>query len=370
MKKLNKLVALLLCFVVTIAFVGCSSGSSSDGEEPSASTGSEDAKTHIYILTPTEDHGWTGSVATFAKATADEINQAGVYTAEVITSANPNEQISQIEDIVANYKGDGKVAVTILPQDDTLESAIQQLVDAGIPYTAFDRIIDGVSASAVANVKGDNAGIGSATAEYFVSLGMNPGEKVYVYEGDTSSVTALRDSGFTDYLLGNAEYDGKTISDDKKWTQEQIDQNVVFTGAMNWSRSTAKEHFESLMSDASNADIKWIYAEDDELSVGIFEALNGSGIDDNIKSTFLANKPVITGAGGLKEFYDVIDGSLYADLSEQMSGVMSATYNPSMIQIAINLLVDSLDGKTVEQDCIVPVSIVTKDNVAEFEPFN
>ena len=32
-----------------------------------------DVKT-IYILTPTEDHGWTGSVATFAKLSAEEIN--------------------------------------------------------------------------------------------------------------------------------------------------------------------------------------------------------------------------------------------------------------------------------------------------------
>ena len=36
----------------------------------------EDAKT-VYILTPTEDHGWTGSVATFAKMSAEEINTAG-----------------------------------------------------------------------------------------------------------------------------------------------------------------------------------------------------------------------------------------------------------------------------------------------------
>ena len=60
-------------------------------------------------------------------------------------------------------------------------------------------------------VKGDNSGIGAAAAAYFVDLGMKPGDKVYVYEGDTSSVTSLRDQGFTDYLTGAVEYDGKTI---------------------------------------------------------------------------------------------------------------------------------------------------------------
>ena len=86
-----------------------------------------------------------------------------------------------------------------------MQSAIQQIVDAEIPYVAFDRIIDGVASSAVSNVKGDNEGIGVAAAAYFVSCGMQPGDEVYVYEGDTSSVTTLRDQGFKEYLLGNAE---------------------------------------------------------------------------------------------------------------------------------------------------------------------
>ena len=56
----------------------------------------EDAKT-IYILTPTEDHGWTGSVATFAKMSAEEINKAGEYKAEVVTAGDPAEQIRSEE---------------------------------------------------------------------------------------------------------------------------------------------------------------------------------------------------------------------------------------------------------------------------------
>ena len=32
--------------------------------------------THIYVLTAPEDHGWTGSVATFAKEKIEEVNDA------------------------------------------------------------------------------------------------------------------------------------------------------------------------------------------------------------------------------------------------------------------------------------------------------
>ena len=97
-----------------------------------------DDATHIYVLTAPEDHGWTGSVATFAKEKVEEVNNDGKYTAELITSANAAEQIVNIEDIVAS--GEDNIAVVIQPIDDTVQSAIQQLVDAEIPYVAFDRI--------------------------------------------------------------------------------------------------------------------------------------------------------------------------------------------------------------------------------------
>ena len=95
-----------------------------------------DDATHIYVLTAPEDHGWTGSVATFAKEKVEEVNNDGKYTAELITSANAAEQIVNIEDIVAS--GEDNIAVVIQPIDDTVQSAIQQLVDAEIPYVAFD----------------------------------------------------------------------------------------------------------------------------------------------------------------------------------------------------------------------------------------
>jgi ribose transport system substrate-binding protein len=357
MKKFTKILSLVFVVVLAaISFVGC--GSDSDKADT--------ANTHIYVLTASEDHGWTGSVATFAKEKVAEINEEGTYTSEVITSSDAGDQIKKIEDIIA--KGETNIAVVVQPIDDTVQSAIQQLIDAEIPYVAFDRIIDGVSDSAVANVKGDNEGIGAGAAAYFVSLGMEPGETVYVYEGDTSSVTSLRDSGFTEYLLGNLEFNGEKIADDKKWTKDQLDK-IIYSGAMNWSRSDTKTSFETLMGDASNAEIKWFYAQDDELAMGIIEALNGGGIADSTKSAFLANKPAITGCGGLDEYYEVLRGNSYKDLAKDCT-FMSVTYSPSMIQTAIQDMVDSLDGKTVNQNHVIACENVTSENVDDFKSFS
>ena len=322
--------------------------------------------THIYVLTASEDHGWTGSVATFAKEKAAEVTDEGTYTAEVITAASASDQITQIEDILA---GDtSNIAFVVMPLDDTVQSAIQQIVDAEVPYVAFDRIIDAVAGTAVSNVKGDNSGIGAGSAAYFVSLGMKPGDAVYVYEGDTSSVTTLRDNGFVDYLTGKAEFGGSAIADEDKWSEEDLG-SIVYSGAMNWSRSDTKTSFESLMGDASNAEIKWIYAEDDELAMGVLEALNGGGIDDSVKETFLGNAPAMTGCGGLDEYYEVLRGNSYTDLAGQFSGLCSVTYSPAMIQTAIQDMVDYLNGETVEQDHVIACENVTADNVDEYPSF-
>ena len=338
-----------------------------EGEAQAEAPAATGEQTHIYVLTASEDHGWTGSVATFAKAKVEEVNAEGVYTAELITSASAAEQITTIEDIIS--KGEKNIAIVVQPLDDTVQSAIQQIVDAGIPYVAFDRIIAGLESTAVSNVKGDNAGIGAAAAAYFVGLGMKPGDKVYVYEGDTSSVTALRDQGFVDYLKGDVEYAGQKIADDAKWTDDDL-KAVTYSGAMNWSRSDTKSSFESLMGDSANADIKWFYSEDDELGMGILEALAGGGIDDATKTAFLGNKPVITGCGGLGEFYDVLKGTNYADISAQLGGIMSVTYSPSMIKTAIQDMEDYLAGKEVEQDHVIACEIVTSENVDNYEAFN
>ena len=211
--KAKKIIAVILAVLMVAAcFAACSNSSDEGGTTSQAS--------HIYILTAAEDHGWTGSVATFAKEKAEEINNAGKYTAEVITASSASDQITKIEDIIA--KGEKDIAVVVQPRDDTVQSAIQSLVDAGIPYVAFDRIIDAVSSSAVANVKGDNEGIGAGTAAYFVENGLTPGESIYVYEGDTSSVTTLRNDGFTKYLTGELAFNGQTIPEDKKWTEEDL----------------------------------------------------------------------------------------------------------------------------------------------------
>ncbi|MBQ2956524.1 MAG: sugar ABC transporter substrate-binding protein, partial [Clostridia bacterium] len=157
--------------------------------------------------------------------------------------------------------------------------------------------------------------------------------------------------------------------DELKWTEEQL-ASLTFSGAMNWSRAAAKEYFETLMSDSSNVDIKWFYSQDDEFAQGIIEALLGSAVADDAKAAILANKIVISAAGGSEGLYKVIRGEENAELAANFGGLAVATYSPAMIQDAVDLMVASLNGEEVPQDYIVPVEIVTVENVADYVGFN
>ena len=158
------------------------------------------AATDIAILVPNADHGWTGAVLTYAEEKAAAINAEGKYEAKVISSADPANQISQIEDIIEN---ESAKSIVILPQDNTLEATMKKLADSGIPFVMFDRVIDSVFEASVAAVKGDNNGIGAETAKRFIAAGMKPGDAIFfpghvaMYLGDNRYChSTAKSSGF------------------------------------------------------------------------------------------------------------------------------------------------------------------------------
>ena len=375
---MKKLIALLLALVMVIGLVACGNNnetpdpnSGNQGNNDPAPGGNENndpapaAKKTIYVLVPNPDHGWTGAIGVAAQEKVEELNAAGNYNVVMQTFATADDQIKQIEDIIANNPGDGSIGVAMLPAGNDVENAIQQLVDAGIPYTAADRIIPSVAPSAVSNVKYDNVEIGAAAASYLVKNGLKEGDKVAVIEGDGSSADTDRTDGFNKYLLGEVAYMGEYIA--TPWTS--LD-SVSYSGATGWNPANAQAWFETYLSNAANADTKYIASWDDGLSCGVFEALAGSAIDESIKATFLAGSPYITGCGGSQTLYNTIAGdySTYP-VAEQFGGIMSVTYPPAMIQVTIQAMVDYFDGAEVLQDNTQSAECVDASNVANYKGF-
>ena len=317
------------------------------------------AATDIAILVPNADHGWTGAVLTYAEEKAEAINAEGKYTAKVISSADPANQITQVEDIIDN---ESAKSIVILPQDNTLETTMKKLADSGIPFVMFDRVIDTVAEQAVASVKGDNEGIGAETAKRFIAAGMVPGDKILIMPGDNSSVPQMRNDGFFGVLLENG------------WTQEQVDaiESTAYTG---WSRSEGKKLFTEWLDSNTVEEIsacKWIFTHDDEIAMGILEALKSSEIDTAKKEAFLTAGVHLASSSGLNEMYSVIKGIHQKDYSAEVAGLadlFTVTYDPAMIQIACDDMIASLDGGEVTKDHVIPVSVVDATNVNDFRGF-
>lgn len=317
------------------------------------------AGTDIAILVPNADHGWTGAVLTYAEEKADAINAEGKYVAKVISSADPANQISQVEDIIEN---ESAKAIVILPQDNTLEATMKKLADSGIPFVMFDRIIDTVSEQAVASVKGDNEGIGAETAKRFIAAGMVPGDKILIMPGDNSSVPQMRNDGFFGVLLESG------------WTQEQVNaiESTAYTG---WSRSEGKKLFTEWLDSCTVEEIseyKWIFTHDDEIGMGILEALKSSEIDTAKKEAFLSAGVHLASSSGLNEMYSVMKGVHQKDYAAEVAGLadlFTVTYDPAMIQTACDDMIAYLEGGEVTKDHVIPVDVVDATNVNDFRGF-
>ena len=239
---------------------------------------------------------------------------------------------------------------------------MKKLASSGIPFVMFDRVIDSVFEDAVAAVKGDNEGIGAETAKRFIASGMQPGDKILIMPGDNSSVPEMRNNGFFSTLLANG------------WTQEQVDA-IASTAYTGWSRSTGKQLFIDWLDSSTVEEItatKWFFTHDDEIGMGILEALKSSEIDAAKKEAFLSAGVHLASSSGLNEMYSVIKGIHQKDYSAEVAGLadlFTVTYDPAMIQTACDDMVAYLDGAEVTKDHIIAVDVVDATNVDEFRGF-
>ena len=313
----------------------------------------------IAIMVPSADHGWTGAVLTYAQEKAEEINAEGNYEAKVYAATDVDNQIQQVDDLLASP--DGLAGIVILPYDNGLQSTLEKIAVAGIPFVQFDRVInsDILDENVLANVKGDNVGIGYETGKRLLADGLAKEDYVYEMIGDNSSVPELRSQGFRDALK------------EAGWTDEDIEACVVKSAATGWSRDTGKELFESWFgsSQCDTSRKQWIFTHDDEITMGVLESLNGAALDETKKEEFMGQLQALAGSSGLAEIYAVLKDKHQTIARPEGYDFFSVTYDPAMIKEAVDVMVRGLGGEEIEKDYIIPVSVVDAENVDEFQGF-
>lgn len=293
-----------------------------EAEEPAEeadASGTMEGKLGVIVLEA--DHGWTAGVAYYAEQKCDELG----LDYQIYTSNNVNDQASQIEQAIA----DGCAAIVLEPHTDEVSIAAQAIPDAGIPLVLFDRTVTG---DYDAYVAGDNPGIGTAGAKE-IGEALGGQGKVIVHNVPSSGVVSTdRVDAFKAEM--EASYPDIELIDitTDDFTQE----------------SGLKAMTDALV---ANPEIDAVFSIDDESSLGFLRAINDAGRTD-IK--------LMTGCGGAQAYFNAIS------TQEGEPELITATYSPMMIQDAIDVAIEIVNGGTVEKEVIVPPTIVTKDNVNEF----
>ena len=390
----RKLLALVLILCMAAGAAACK-GAEKDEKTDLAETeeSQEEEKplgNQIYVMTTAPDHGWTGQGAAYAAPFVDEINLGihGDYAATHYIADNGETQNEQVQEILANNDAAG---VMFWGCDDSAEEGQQALIDAGIPWISYDRIIEGTMDQAVLNYSGDNWQSGAAVAYYLITHGMTPESTLVQFTGDASTVSERRLEGFKNFLLGLEDYyDAEsdkiyTMADvnGRVWTQEEADKLCTenyFEYNCDWSNEKAKGYIEENLSSwieaaKSTDNSLFIFSMDDEMSLAFLELLSGDAFDDSLKGELEALTVNMSAVGGMEEMYAVLrgdDAQLSPAADTYFEGLMSVYYNPIMTQTAIRKLLDYLDGTwdyALGAEDYEPVFIVDSGNAAEYEGF-
>ena len=333
----------------------------------------------IYVLGPTPDHGWTAQAGAFASAKCEEINAEGMYKAVYIPASSGEEQVDQCNTIIAN--GDAAVVV-MMALDDSAQAGQEALYAEEIPFISFDRIIEATEEYAALNYSGNNWQCGAGIAYWLQKNGMMPGDTVVVLYGDNGTVCSRRQEGFEQFLRGELKYEDELNGEfetTEVWEQEALD-NIFngYTVVCNWSADGAygyiEQKFDEIVAAAkANTGKLFIYSMDDEMTFGVLNYLEAGASDETLADTE-ALEVYISAIGGMQELYDVMAGTdEQSELAAKyFDDMMSVSFNPKMMQTAIEMGVDLANGDweyEVGSGSYEPVFIVDHSNAAEVEGF-
>ena len=334
--KLTKLAALILAGAMALSLTACGGTGTGSSVATSGSTGATSDSTEatstsgevykIGVLAPEVTHGWSAGVAYYAEKRCQELADEGKIEYRVSVSGDGAEMTNQLDEL----KTWGADAIVAFPQWEGMEVPIQQAIDEGITVVNFDIEI---AADGIYRVAGDNYDMGFQSAQYIVDKIGTEGTVVILDVPTSGSVAELRKQGFLENLAEIAP-DMKTIEYATQFTREDglADMADILT---------------------ANPQIDAVYSMDDETSIGALQAIRDAGRTD-IK--------VITGGGGAQEYFNM----MLADENQDI-WLQSATYSPDMVEDAVDMAVEILNGNVPSDSVkIIPTTIVDRENASEF----
>ncbi len=290
-------------------------------------TGFAQDKTVIGVSIPSATHGWTGGVNYWA-AEAEKRLEAQYPNLDFIiaTAGSSEEQANDLQDLVAVSQID---ALVILPfESDPLTAPVAEVKAQGVFITVVDRglIEEGIEDIYVA---GDNPGMGRVSCEYIAERLGNQG-KIVVLRGIPTVIDDQRFNACMEVL-------GAT------------DIEVLDNAYANWNRDDGFEVMQDFLARFPEIDAVW--AQDDDIAVGVIEALRQAGRE---------NEMFVVGGAGMKEMIKrVLDGDTLIPVD--------VLYPPAMIATAMEVTALHFESDApMLGTYILDATLITPDNAERY----
>jgi ribose transport system substrate-binding protein len=281
----------------------------------------------IGVSIPAATHGWTGGVNWWAAQTKARLEAAYPNLQVVInTAGSPGEQADDIEDLIAINNID---ALVILPfESDPLTEPVASVKDRGVFVTVVDR---GLSRPGIEDVyvAGNNTVMGQVSAEYIIERLGGQG-KIVILRGIPTTIDNERFDAFMALV-------------------EPTDIEVLDSRYANWNRDDGFVVMQDFLTRFPDIDAVW--AQDDDIALGVVEALRQAGRDKDL---------FVVGGAGMKE---IIKGVMDGD---QLIPV-NVLYPPAMIATAIEVTaLKFVSNVPILGRYILDSPLITQENAADY----
>lgn len=287
----------------------------------------EAEKKTIGVAIPSATHGFMGGLNFHAQKSIERMKAAYPQLDFVLaTAGDAATMVNDIEDMVATRNID---ALVVLPfESEPLTGPVKAVADSGVWVTVVDR---GLSQPGIEDlyIAGDNPGFGKAAGDYFAA-NLKSGDNIVILRGIPTTLDNERVDAFM------AAIEGSGI-------------NVLDSQHGNWNRDDAFNVMQDYLSKYPDIDAVW--SADDDMSMGVMEAIAQAGRTEEMW---------IVGGAGMKEIIKRV-----AEGDKQLP--VDITYPPAQIATAIELTaLGQISPTPVSGRFIIGSQVVTPENAERF----
>jgi ribose transport system substrate-binding protein len=287
----------------------------------------QDEQIKIGVSIPAATHGFMGGLNWHAQEAEKRLEAAHPNIDLIIVTADgPDDQASDLEDLVSVQQID---ALVVLPfESEPLTEPVRAVKEAGAFITVVDRGLTDPSIQDV-YVSGNNTEMGVNSAEYIKSR-LTEGDNIVILRG----IPTVLDTERFDAFMGAIEGSGINVLDDE---------------FANWNRDDGFEVMQDFLSRFPDIDAVW--AQDDDITLGVVEAIKQVGRESEM---------FVVGGAGMKEIIKgVMDGDALVPVD--------VLYSPAQIATAMDVTVAHYTSNgPVTGTYILGAPLITQENAEDF----